>query len=206
MRHLAILGASGHGKVVADTAERCGWQSVEFFDDAWPERQENAAWSVVGDTAALMSRLADFDGVLVAIGNNSIRHAKLLELKAAGACLATLIHPAAVVSRYATIGEGTVVFAGVVVNADARVNPGAILNSACSVDHDCLLGDAVHISPGARLAGGVQVGNLSWIGIGASVRQQIRIGQRVTVGAGAAVVGDIPDDATVAGVPAKRIR
>ncbi len=206
MRHLAILGASGHGKVVADTAERCGWQSVKFFDDAWPERQENAAWSVVGDTAALMSRLAGFDGVLVAIGNNSIRHAKLLELKAAGARLATLIHPAAVVSRYATIGEGTVVFAGVVVNAGARVNPGAILNSACSVDHDCLLGDAVHISPGARLAGGVQVGDLSWIGIGASVRQQIRIGQRVMVGAGSAVVGDIPNDVTVAGVPAKRMR
>jgi sugar O-acyltransferase (sialic acid O-acetyltransferase NeuD family) len=206
MKRLAILGASGHGKVVADTAECCGWQSVEFFDDAWPGLQENGVWPVVGDTAALMGRLADFDGVLVAIGNNSIRHAKLLELKAAGARLAALIHPAAAVSRYATIGEGTVVFAGVVVNADARVNLGAILNSACSVDHDCLLGDAVHISPGARLAGGVQVGDLSWIGIGASVRQLIRIGQRVTVGAGSAVVGDIPDDVTVAGVPAKRMR
>jgi len=203
---LAVLGASGHGKVVADTAECCGWRTVEFFDDAWPGVQANAAWSVVGDTAALMGRLADFDGVVVAIGNNRIRHTKLLELRAAGACLITLVHPAAIVSRYAVIGEGTVIFAGAVVNAEARINLGCILNTGCSIDHDCLLGDAVHISPGARLAGAVQVGGLSWIGIGASVRQLVHIGERVMVGAGSAVVSDIPSDVTVAGVPAKRMR
>lgn len=203
---LAILGASGHGKVVADTAECCGWQSVEFFDDAWPELQNNCVWPVVGDTEVLMGRLADFDGVLVAIGNNRIRHGKLRELQAAGAQLATLIHPTASVSRYATIGEGTVVFAGAVVNADTHVKPGGILNTACSIDHDSVLGDAVHISPGARLAGGVLVGDWSWIGIGASVRQLVRIGERVMVGAGSVVVSDIPNNITVAGVPAKRIR
>lgn len=166
----------------------------------------NAVWSVVGDMAALMGRLADFDGVVVAIGNNRIRHAKLLELRAAGACLVALVHPAAIVSRYADIGEGTVVFAGVVVNAEVCIAQGAILNTGCSIDHDCVLGDAVHISPGARLAGGVRVGDLSWIGIGASVRQLVRIGERVIVGAGSAVVSDIPNDVTVAGVPAKRMR
>lgn len=203
MRKLAILGASGHGKVVADTAECCGWQGVEFFDDAWPQRQANGAWGVNGDSAALMARLAEFDGVVVAIGNNRIRQSKLVALRAAGARLVTLIHPCAIVSRYAAIEEGSVVFAGSVINAGARVGFGAILNTGCSIDHDCKLGDAVHISPGARLAGGVQIGEQSWIGIGASVRQLIRIGERVMVGAGAAVVADVSDDLTVAGVPAR---
>ena len=203
---LAIIGASGHGKVVADTAECCGWHTIEFFDDAWPHCQVNGVWSVVGDTRTLMGRLADFDGVVVAIGNNRIRHTKLLELQAVGARLVTLIHPAATVSRYASISEGTVVFAGTVVNADTRVSLGGILNTGCSIDHDCVLGDAVHISPGARLAGGVRVGDLSWVGIGASVRQLISIGQRVMVGAGSAVVSDITNDVMVAGVPAKRMR
>jgi sugar O-acyltransferase (sialic acid O-acetyltransferase NeuD family) len=192
--------------VVADTGECCGWPSIEFFDDAWPNLQRNGVWPVAGGTTALIERLADFDGVVVAIGDNNTRHAKLLELQAAGARLVTVIHPAASVSRYALIGEGTVIFAGAVVNADTSVGLGGILNTSCSIDHDCVLGESVHISPGARLAGGVQVGSQSWVGIGASVRQLIRIGQRVMVGAGSAVVSDVPDDVTVAGVPAKRMR
>ena len=206
MKRLAILGASGHGKVVADTAECCGWQSIEFFDDAWPRLGHNGVWPVVGNTTKLMECLTDFDGVLVAIGNNAVRHAKLIELLAADAPMAILVHPSASVSRYASIGDGSVIFAGAVVNADASVGLGAILNTGCSVDHDCVLGDAVHISPGARLAGGVQVEDGSWIGIGASVRQLICIGRRVMVGAGSAVVSNVPDDMTVAGVPAKRMR
>jgi sugar O-acyltransferase (sialic acid O-acetyltransferase NeuD family) len=206
MKRLAILGASGHGKVVADTAECCGWQVVGFFDDAWPQRQRNGIWPVLGDTAHLLEHLPQFDGVLVAIGNNHIRQAKLLELQTAGANLATLIHPSATLSRYARLGAGSVMFAGAVVNADAQVGMGAILNTGCSVDHDCRLGDAVHISPGARLAGGVQVGDLSWIGIGASVRQLVCIGHSVQVGAGAVVVADIAPSLTVVGVPARSLR
>jgi len=206
VRRLAILGASGHGKVVADTAGCCGWQSIEFFDDAWPRLGHNGVWPVTGNTTRLVERLADFDGVVVAIGNNSIRHAKLLELQAAGAPMATLVHPSASVSRYASIGDGSVILAGAVVNADASVGLGAILNTCCSIDHDCVLGEAVHISPGARLAGGVKVGSHSWVGIGASVRQMIHVGVRVMVGAGSAVVSDVPDGMTVAGVPAKRMR
>jgi acetyltransferase-like isoleucine patch superfamily enzyme len=97
------------------------------------------------------------------------------------------------------------VFASAVVNAYATVGEGAILNTGCSVDHDCTLGLCVHISPGARLAGSVNVGDGSWIGIGACVRQMLRIGSNVMVGAGAVVVCDISDNRTVAGVPARTI-
>lgn len=206
MKRLALLGASGHGKVVADTAECSGWQTVEFFDDAWPQLQNNGHWKVVGDSGALISRITEFDGVVVAIGNNAIRTTKMAELQSAGALLVTLIHPSAIVSNYASIGCGVVIFANVVVNADANVGFGSILNTGCSVDHDCVLGCAVHVSPGAHLAGGVIVGDESWIGIGASVRQLITIGKRVVIGAGAAVVDDIADGLVVAGVPAKRIK
>lgn len=206
MKRLAILGASGHGKVVADTAECCGWEKVDFFDDDWPRLQVNGHWRVSGDCNALISRLSEFDGVLVAIGSNDIRHTKLIALRNAGAPLATLIHPSATISRYAVIGEGTVVFAGVVVNAYARIGLGVILNTGCCIEHDCVLGHAVHISPGARLAGGVQMGDFSWVGIGACVRQLICIGSNVTVGAGAVVVADIANGTTVVGVPAKTMR
>lgn len=200
---LAILGTGGHGKVVADTAEMCGWSDIEFFDDRWPSMTMVEHWSVKGDTQILLSRLQEFEGVIVAIGNNSIRHFKMNELLGAGANLISLLHPAAVISKYVAVGRGVVVLAGAVVNASVKIGDGTILNTSSSIDHDCVLAECVHISPGARLAGGVDVGFLTWIGIGACVRECVSIGSNVTVGAGAVVVGDTVDDVTLVGVPAK---
>lgn len=202
MNRLAILGASGHGKVVADCAECCGWREIVFFDDAWPGVSFNGHWSVIGATQSLLDSLSKYDGVLVAIGNNRVRYDKSVQLDHAGAKLVTLVHPSAQVSRYAHIGHGSVVFAGAVVNVDAVIGNAGIVNTGATVDHDCNLGQAVHVSPGAHLAGGVSVGDRSWIGIGASVRQMISIGADVVVGAGAAVVQDVADGQTVVGVPA----
>lgn len=205
VRKLAILGGGGHAKVVADTAECCGWQSIEIFDDKWPSLKVVGQWPVAGDTSTLLLRLQEFEGVIVAIGNNEIRRLKLTDLMKVNAPIISLIHPAATISRHARMDKGVVAFAGVVVNPLATIGLGTILNTGCSIDHDCVLGECVHISPGARIAGSVNVGPLSWIGIGASVKQLINIGSNVTVGAGAAVVNDIGDDKTVVGVPAKAL-
>lgn len=203
MKRLAILGASGHGKVVADIAECCGWQQIDFFDDAWSDVDVNDHWQVIGDTAALVQTLNQYSGVIVAIGNNQIRAAKFELLLKSHAPMISVIHPDATISRYSSIGAGSVVMAGVVVNIDTTVAEGVILNTGCSVDHDCSLGRFVHISPGAHLAGSVSVGEQSWIGIGASVRQSISIGSKVMIGAGAAVVSDLPDGVRAVGVPAR---
>lgn len=203
MKRLAIVGASGHGRVVADAAECSGWALVDFYDDAWPDFEANGLWQVIGSTVTLLSRLPDYDGVVVAIGDNHIRARKQRSLQAAGAKIITVIHPTAEVSRYASIGAGCVLFAGAIVNIGARIGDGVILNTGCTIDHDCILGDFTHVSPGAHLGGSVTVGEESWIGIGANIRHMSSIGIRVTVGAGAAVVADIPDGLTVVGVPAR---
>ena len=200
---LAILGASGHGKVVADAALEQGWPEVVFFDDAWPSRTEVGRWPIAGDSAALLASLASFDGVVVGIGDNTIRMAKVDLLVASGAPLVSVIHPCARVSRFAELGVGSVMFVGAAVNVDVCVGRAAIINTGATVDHDCLLGDAVHISPGTHLAGNVTVGDRTWIGIGAVVRQGITIGKDVMVAAGAVVVRDVPDGATVMGVPGR---
>lgn len=202
-RRLALLGASGHGKVVADLAELAGWDPVVFFDDAWPSVQRNAHWPVAGDSGALRAALAEFDGVVVAIGHCPTRWRCQQALAQAGARLATLVHPSAVVSRHAQLGEGTVVMAGAVVQAGASIGPAGIINTGATVDHDVQLGPAVHVAPGAHLSGQVSVGAQSWIGVGAAVRQGIRIGELAMVGAGAVVVAEVADGATVVGNPAR---
>lgn len=203
MSRLAILGASGHGKVVADLAEEAGWADVVFFDDRWPELTAVGAWQINGNTQDLLQSLPLMDGVIVAIGVNKIRMEKYRLLQQHGAVLVSLIHPSATISRYSHIGYGSVVMAGAVVNVDTCIGNACIVNTGATVDHDCVLEDAVHISPGAHIAGGVRVKEYSWIGIGANIRQQIVIGREVVVGAGAAVVVDMPDKCVAFGVPAK---
>lgn len=200
---LAILGASGHGKVVADAAELSGWDEVVFFDDAWPELAQNGPWPVIGDTAALLKDVGAFEGAVVAIGNNGIREVKQRELVALGARLVCVIHPSAVVSEYAYVGAGAVVFANAVINACAKIGEGCIVNTGAVVEHDCVLGDFAHVSPNAVLAGGVKVGSLVWVGGGAVVRQLIEVGEGAVVGMGAVVTKDVPPGVTVVGNPAK---
>ncbi|SFM82552.1 UDP-perosamine 4-acetyltransferase [Marinobacter pelagius] len=200
---LAILGASGHGKVVADAAELAGWDQVVFFDDAWPGLKENGPWRVLGDTSALLADLASFDGVVVAIGNNRIRQVKQQALLAAGAQLCSVIHPSAVISTHATVGVGTAVFANAVINACASIGEGCIVNTGAVVEHDCGVGDFSHVSPNAVLAGGVKLGPLVWVGGCASVRQLVEVGGGATVGMGAVVTKDVPASVTVVGNPAR---
>lgn len=206
MNRLAVLGAGGHGHVVADTATAAGWLTITLFDDQWPNAFSAGPWAIEGTTTQLLKRLADFDGVIVAIGNCASRWQLHDRLRAAGAPLATIVHPRAWVSPHARVGAGSVVMAGSVLQFGAQVGEAAIINTGATVDHDCVIGDGVHLCPGTHLGGRVHVGRLSWVGIGTSVRQGIHIGESVTIGAGAAVVEDVADGTTAVGVPARPMR
>ncbi|WP_303285432.1 acetyltransferase [Marinobacter sp. SS8-8] len=203
MKRLAILGASGHGKVVADAAELSGWDDVIFYDDAWLGIETNGAWPVNGGSRELIESLGSYDGIVVAIGDNTVRLEKLIELEAGNAPLVVIIHPSAQVSRYAKVSPGTVILANSVVNAGAELGKGCIINTGSVVEHDCTLAGGVHVSPNAALAGGVVVGRASWIGIGAAVKQLVSIGDGVIVGMGAVVTRNMPDGVVAFGSPAR---
>ncbi len=205
MSKLAVVGASGHGKVVADLASVSGWR-VSFFDDGVPVGTAVSVWQVEGALSDLLQAVREFDGFVVAIGDNKVRTDLFERLLKQGGVSPALIHPGACVSSHAKIGEGSVVMAGAVVNVDAEIGRNCIINTGATVDHDCHISDGVHISPGANLAGGVNVGSQSWVGIGAAIKQRITIGKSCVVGAGAAVIYDVADNSVVGGVPAVQLR
>ncbi|TOJ99406.1 acetyltransferase [Vibrio parahaemolyticus] len=204
-RTCAILGASGHGKVVAEIAELNGYTNIEFFDDRWPELQNVEHWPVKGNSETLLKIAAQFDLTVIAIGNNKVRLEKQKLLSIAGAKFSVLEHPRATISRHSQLGVGTVVMAGAVINPFVKVGKACIINTASTIDHDCSLADGVHVSPGCNLAGGVTVGEGTWLGIGSQVKQLISIGAGVIVGAGATVVNRVPDFQTVVGTPAQLV-
>jgi sugar O-acyltransferase (sialic acid O-acetyltransferase NeuD family) len=202
---LAVYGCGGHGKVVADIA-RAGGRQVACFVDDNPRR----AGTTVSDREVLpwlrfLERRAKLGHAEIAlgIGDNTARARCLALTLAAGVPVVTLIHPTAVISPSAVLGEGTVAMAGVVVNAAARIGRGVVLNTGSIVEHDCHVGDFVFLSPRAALGGESALMAHCHVGLGAVVLPRAKVGKGSRVGAGAVVVRDVPDGETWVGVPAR---
>ena len=197
MNRLIIIGASGHGKVVADIAVLNGYSDILFLDDD-ESVKECAGWPVVGRSSE-----APEGEIFVAVGDPNTRK-RLMGLYKER-IIPVLIHPQAVVAEDVEIGLGSVVMAGTVINPGARIGKGVIVNTSSSVDHDCVVEDFCHISVGVHLSGTVVVGTGAWIGTGAIISNNINICANCMIGAGAVVIKDIPVPGTYVGVPAKLI-
>lgn len=197
MKRIIIVGASGHGKVVADIAALNGYEDI-FFLDADTNVKECAGYPVFEENI----ELPDTYEVFIAIGNADIR--KRLMERYKGRTFPVLVHPNAVIARGIEIGEGSVVMAGAVINVGSRIGRGVIVNTTSSVDHDCVLGDYTHVAVGSHLCGTVRIGERTWIGAGAIVRNNINICGGCMIGAGAVVIKDILEPGTYIGVPARK--
>ena len=206
MKRLAIIGASGHGKVIAEIALSTDWDSVEFYDDAFPVKALLDSYSIHGGLDKLLEKSNFYDGFHVAIGDNKTRLNVLNQLLRINLPCPNIISRSAVVSKSASLGVGISIMENVVVNAKTILGDGVILNTSCSVDHDCNIASGVHISPGAHLAGDVSVGICSWVGIGSAIIQGKVIGDGSIIGAGSAVISNIPSGVTAVGIPGKIIK
>jgi UDP-perosamine 4-acetyltransferase len=204
-----IVGAGGHGRVVLDILRAAGKYTVAGFIDANQDLHgsEIAGLQVLGNLNLLPKLKArGVAGAIVAVGDNRVRRSYAQKLAAAGLTLVNAVHPSAVISPTAVLGENVVVAAGVIICTEARVGDSAILNTAAAIDHECEIGEAVHLAPGARLAGRVWVGEGAFIGIGANILPCLRVGEHAIVGGGSLVRREVPAGATVVGVPARVIK
>jgi sugar O-acyltransferase (sialic acid O-acetyltransferase NeuD family) len=205
-RSLAIIGAGGHGKVIADCAHAMQeFKDIVFLDDNFPNKTENLDWPVIDKSSQWSSYLDQYEFV-IAIGDNVGRLKLYNQLAFAGAKLPNIIHPCAVISSFSTMGSGNVVFANAVINPEAVIANACIINTAATIDHDCQLSNAVHISPGAHLAGNVIVHQCVWFGIGSCSLQNIIIEENCQIGAGATVVKSTEANGLYLGTPAKLVK
>jgi len=203
-KNLLIIGASGHGKVVADIALKMKkWENIYFLDDN-EKLKEVMGLEVIGKTSDALHFIKESD-LIVGIGNNHIRQNIQNHLEENGVSIPVLIHPSAVIGSDVEIGAGTVVMAGTVINCSTKIGKGCIINTGATLDHDNVIGDFVHISPGVHLAGTVRVGKVTWLGIGSVVSNNINITSGCKIGAGAVVIEDIARSGVYVGIPARKI-
>jgi len=205
-KRLLIIGAGGHGRVVADAADASGkWSEIAFVDDKYPKMSASGDWPVIGRLSSMEGLQKYWGFVMVAIGDNRLRLKLQQDASKVGFSIACIIHPSAQIAKQVKIGEGSVVFANAVVNFGSSLGRSVIINTAATIDHDGVIGDGAHISPGVHLAGDVRIGEYAWVGVGATVINGINIGSGATVGAGAAVIRDVSAGQMVVGVPAMAI-
>lgn len=190
-----LYGASGHGMVILDILEANGIPVEGFIDD-------NPALDELLDHPVYHGK-NDAEELIISIGSNRVR--KMLAEKLPARFL-TAVHPSAIISPRASIGEGSVVMQGAVVQTCATIGRHCIINTGASVDHECRIADYVHLSPHSTLCGNVSIGEGTWVGAGSTIIQGINVGKWSIIGAGTVVTKDIPDGVLVVGNPGRIIK
>lgn len=199
-KKVIILGASGHGKVIADIVIKSEDKLVGFLDDGIEKNTEVIGYKVLGKISdAYQYEDCEF---VIGIGSNEIRKkiSHNLQLR-----WYTAIHPTVQIALDVNIGEGTVIMANSVINTSTKIGKHCIINTSSIIEHDNYINDYVHISPNSTLCGTVHIGKLTHIGAGTTIRNNISITDNCIIGAGSVVVKNIDDSGTYVGVPVRRM-
>ena len=205
MEKIVLIGNGGHSKVIRDLILAANhFELFAILDDQFEEITKKEIIYAPISCIKSLAKSYEFK-IVIAIGNNVTRKKLVSELKIPLEQYATLIHPTAILSSSAKLGQGTVVMPSVVINAHTVIGNHAIINSSSVIEHDNSIDNFAHIGPNATLTGSVTVGEGSQIGAAASVIPNVKIGSWCTIGAGSTVINDIPCFSKAVGSPAKVI-
>lgn len=202
-----VIGAGGHGRVVADALRAAGRKVLGFLDAAADlEGRMIDGLPVLGGDAYL--QIHSPGAVMLANGigstmSTAARRQLYERLVDSGFQFETVRHPTATVSPSVVLSPGVQVMAGAVLQPGVVIGEDTIINTGVLVDHDCVIGSHCHLAPGVVLSGSIRIGDDCHIGTAASVIQGVMIGAGVAIAAGATVVSDVAAGARMAGVPAR---
>lgn len=206
LKEIVVFGSGGHAGVIIDLIESHTSYRIRGLIDATRKTGEIIYGYKVIPIESIIGDKEVYG--IIAIGDNWIRYSisELIKMQIPDFKFISLIHPTAIISQKAVIGEGSLVLAGAIIQTNCKVGAHSIINTKSSVDHDCKLGNFVSVAPGATLGGKVEVGDFSIISLGANVIHSVKIGEHSLIGAGSTVIKNIPSYKIAYGVPARIIR
>ena len=204
-KKIILVGYSGHGLVVADTAFENNLKLIGYTEKSIIEVNPFML-EYLGNESNQEFKGWDLDvGFLLGIGDNLIREKLFIQILNKGKKVISLINSTSTISSFATIGDGVFVNRNVSINAFSHIGNNVLLNTGCIIEHECLIGDSAHIAPGAVLAGNVEIGERTFIGANSVIKQGVKIGKDVVVGAGSVVLNNIPSEKKWVGNPGRFI-
>jgi sugar O-acyltransferase (sialic acid O-acetyltransferase NeuD family) len=202
---LLLVGGGGHCKACIDVIETTDFEVAGIIDK---KEEKVLNYEVIGNDDSLENMIKEGYSFLVTVGQikNAAPRIHLFEkIKRLNGKLATVIASSAVVSKYCTIGEGTVIMHQTLINSSAKIGSNCIINNKALVEHDCTIGDHTHISTAAVINGDCIIGNGVFIGSNSVIAQGIQIADDVVIGAGSVVIKNIIQRGVFAGNPIRKI-
>ncbi|WP_455683539.1 PglD-related sugar-binding protein [Thomasclavelia sp.] len=161
--NLLIVGAGGHGRCCLDIARDMNvFDKIAFLDNNHINEMINDC-NVIGSIDEMSSYYPEYTHIFVVIGNNKVRSKLILQAQEIGYSLPILKHSTSVVSRYASIGDGSVVFPNAVIEANAAIKEGCIIAANSVVNHDAVIEDYCLIYCNEVIRPNVLIGTLSII-------------------------------------------
>ena len=201
MDEIILVGAGGHARACIDVIEMSGqFKVIGLVERDEVSNQENLGYPVIGTDDDLSILRQKCDNALISVGQikSAKIRIKLYQLiKELDFTMPVIVSSYAYVSKYAQIGEGTIIMHGVIINANAKIGNNCIINNRALIEHDAVIGDHCHIATAAIINGEVSVGNETFIGSGAVTKQSISIGKNCVIGAGVVLKNDIESNKVV---------
>lgn len=192
-KNLILIGGGGHCRSVIDVAESVGYNVIGVLDV--PEEVGNSVlgYKVIGTDDDIPKYVGDVVFMITVgfVQNPNIRVKLFNKVKEVGGKFATIVASTAYVSRYAFIGEGTIVMHNAVVNSNVEIGTNCIINTFSNIEHDAIVGDQSHISTGAMVNGGCKIGKRVFVGSQSVLVNGVDVGDDIIIGAGSVVVKSI---------------
>ena len=210
MKSFYILGVGDNTAVYIDLLEDLGHEiaGLSHYEES-RIGEDYLGHSINISNKELLQRkdLSDYNFAL-SMGDNDVRAELAKEIRAKGGGVPTLIHPAAVVSKYALLDEGVVIHANATIQAGSQIKNDSVVSANAVVIHKAVVSSGCYIAANATIGADVNLGVGVFIGLGAVIasKKVSIIAEKTVVGAGAIVIRDVEETSVLVGNPAKQIK
>ena len=197
--HILIVGCGGHAKSCIDVIEE-KYKICGFIGGESDLGKKIFSYDVLGTDESLCELSKLYRNAFIAVGQIHDSSKRMLLYKTIqdyGFCLPTLLSKYSLISKYSSIGFGTIIMPGVIIKAGVEIGDNCIVNSGSIIEHDVQISSHTHISTGAILNGNVFVGQGSFVGSGSVVREGVKIGENSFIGMGMSIIKNVESEMKV---------